>query len=66
MSLRTLWWSSTLVAGLVLAAAGLALSAGFGQPDPALGFAPLLFVLGLMLALATPVVYELAGDRRGR
>ena len=59
----------TLLAGLVLAALGVALSAPIGPPespvysDPRVEFAPLMFVLGITLMFASAVVYEIVPDK---
>ena len=55
----------TLVIGLALAVAGFLLSAPLGATngpaisDPRLPFAPAIFVLGVVLAFGSAVVYEL-------
>ncbi len=68
MNRRTVLFVLTLLAGLVLAVLGIALSAPVGAPtspavsDPRVEFAPLLFVIGITLMFGSAVVYELAGD----
>ena len=59
----------TLLAGLTLALVGFFLSAPIGAPDgpgissPRVDFAPLMFVVGVILIFGSAVVYELRGDR---
>lgn len=58
----------TLLAGLALAAVGFALSAPIGAPDgphisnPRLDFAPLIFVVGVIVILSSAVVYEVVRE----
>lgn len=62
----------TLGAGTVLALLGFFLSAPIGPTDdprysnPRLDFAPLIFVIGLVLMFGSAIVYELAPDGSGR
>jgi Ni/Fe-hydrogenase subunit HybB-like protein len=63
---RSMLTAACVLLGGALAAAGLALSAGVGSGpylDPMVPGAPLIFLGGLLLALAAPVVYELLPDR---
>lgn len=59
----------TLLVGLTLALVGFFLSAPIGAPtspsisNPRVDFAPLMFVVGVILIFASAVVYELASDR---
>lgn len=68
--MRRAWLLLTLLAGLALVAAGFFLSAPIGAPtspamsNPRLPFAPLIFILGVMLIFGSAVVYELLPDRR--
>lgn len=68
MSRRTVLFVLTLVAGIVLAVLGVALSAPIGPTDspvysnPRVDFAPLMFVLGVTLMFGSAVVYELTPD----
>lgn len=68
MSRRTVLFVLTLVAGIVLAVLGVALSAPIGPTDspvysnPRVDFAPLMFVLGITLMFGSAVVYELTPD----
>ncbi len=62
-----------LAAGLVLAvvsyfflAAPLGLPAHEGFSNPRLPFAPLIFILGVILLFLAPVVYELLPEQEGR
>jgi hypothetical protein len=65
---RTTLFILTLLTGIALAVLGFALSAPIGPTDgpsisnPRLEFAPVLFVVGVILIFASAVVYELAGD----
>ncbi len=67
MRRRTLF-AITLIIGLALAVAGFFLSAPIGPPDspkysnPELDFAPLVFLVGVILTFSSAVVYELASD----
>lgn len=61
---------AALILGLGLAAVSyLFLAAPLGQPtdesysNPRLDFAPLLFIVGVILACSSPVLYELWPDR---
>ncbi len=60
----------TLLAGLALAVAGFMLAAPLGPlnspaiSDPALPFAPALFILGVIMLFASAVVYELFPGKR--
>ncbi len=64
---RTTLFIMTLLAGVALAVLGFFLSAPIGAPSgpvissPRMDFAPLLFVLGVVLIFSSAVVYELAG-----
>jgi hypothetical protein len=66
---RTALFILTLLAGLTLALVGFFLSAPIGAPtgpsisNPRVEFAPLLFVVGVILIFASAVVYEVSGDR---
>lgn len=65
--LRPLLTIGTLAAGMGIATIGLLYSTRFGTTptsDPALPFAPVVFINGLVLCLLTFVVYELWPDRR--
>lgn len=59
----------TLLIGLGLAVVGFALSAPIGRPDspvisnPRVDFAPLIFVVGVVMIFGSAVVYELVKDR---
>lgn len=58
-----------LIGGLVLMVVGYLSSAPWGaqsvaNSDPRFDFAPTLFVLGVILALASALVYELLPERR--
>lgn len=54
----------TLLAGLALAVVGFSLAAPIGPPDsptisnPRVEFAPLIFVIGIILIFSSAVVYE--------
>lgn len=67
MRRRTLF-AVVLGLGILLAVAGFALSAPIGPPesprysDPRVDFAPLIFVVGVILTFSSAVVYELVGD----
>ncbi len=69
MNTRTLFFVLTLLAGVVLAILGVALSAPIGATtspvisNPRVEFAPLMFVAGVTLMFGSAVVYELVGDR---
>ena len=58
----------TLLTGLALAVAGFLLAAPIGATDgpaisdPRMPFAPAIFVLGVILAFGSAVVYELVPD----
>ncbi len=60
---------AVLVAGIVLAVAGFALSAPIGPTDspvysnPRMDFAPLMFVIGVILIFGSAIAYELGSDR---
>ncbi|MEE8347272.1 MAG: hypothetical protein V3S20_08000 [Dehalococcoidia bacterium] len=66
---RTLFFLIALLAGMILAILGIALSAPIGPPDspgisnPKVDFAPLMFVLGITLMFGSAVVYELVPDK---
>jgi hypothetical protein len=63
---RPLTWAPILV-GAPLAAAGLALSAGWGVErfsDPLVPGSPLLFLAGLVIMAAATLPYELIRDRQ--
>lgn len=68
MRKRTLFFMITLLAGVVLAVLGIALSAPVGPTDspvisdPRVEFAPLMFVFGITLMFGSAVVYELLPD----
>lgn len=70
--MRKLAFLLTLLVGIILALAGLFLSAPFGPTagpeysDPRLPFAPLIFIIGVATTILAPVVYELFPDRRNR
>ncbi|MEE8346117.1 MAG: hypothetical protein V3S20_02095 [Dehalococcoidia bacterium] len=57
-----------ILGGFALAIVGFALSAPIGATDgpsisnPRMDFAPLLFVLGIIMIFSSALVYELAGD----
>ena len=61
---------STLMVGIALAVAGFSLAAPLGPTvdpmysEPRVQFAPLMFVIGIITALLSPVVYELLPDKR--
>lgn len=64
---------TTLVVGITLAMVSyLLLAAPLGQPlsesysNPKVSFAPLLFLLGVLLAFLSAVVYELLPEARRR
>jgi hypothetical protein len=65
---RKTLFAITLGAGLALVVVGFFLSAPIGPPEsprysnPVLEFAPLIFVVGVVLIFSSAVVYELAGD----
>jgi hypothetical protein len=65
----TLVFVLMLLVGLVLAVVGFALSAPIGAPDspsisnPRMDFAPLLFVLGVILVFSSAAAYEIVRDR---
>lgn len=58
-----------LVIGVGMAVAGFLLSAPIGPTenptysDPRMPFAPLVFVLGVILSFCSAIVYEVARDR---
>lgn len=58
----------TLVVGLVLSFLGFFLAAPIGSPDgpsisnPRMEFAPLLFVVGIVITFSSAVVYDLVRD----
>ncbi len=62
----------TLGAGVGLAVLGFFLSTSAGAPDspasgdPRMPFAPLLFVIGLMLMFGSAVIFELTGEPEAR
>ncbi len=66
---RNMLFVLTLLAGIVLAVLGFALSAPIGAPsspdisNPRMDFAPLLFVVGVVLIFSSAVVYEVAGRK---
>lgn len=59
----------TLIVGLALAVLGFFLSAPIGSPNspdissPRMDYAPLVFVIGVILIFTSAVVYELVGDK---
>jgi hypothetical protein len=59
----------TLMAGIGLAVLGFSLAAPIGPTagpeysNPRVEFAPLMFVLGIILAFSSALVYELTGER---
>jgi hypothetical protein len=60
-----------LLGGVVLMVVGYLSSAPWGadsasDSNPAFDFAPAVFVLGVVLAIAAALVYELLPDRRER
>ncbi|OGO22803.1 MAG: hypothetical protein A2144_07800 [Chloroflexi bacterium RBG_16_50_9] len=61
----------TLLSGIALAVAGFLLAAPIGPTadpmysDPRIPFAPLIFVIGIIVTILSPVVYELFPDKRG-
>ncbi|MBI4570096.1 MAG: hypothetical protein HY719_17025, partial [Planctomycetes bacterium] len=68
--LRGLLVGGTLVAAVVAAVAGLALSAGIGAAhagsEPLVPYSPCLFIGGVMLWFASAIVYETFGAGRAR
>jgi H+/Cl- antiporter ClcA len=68
MGRRRTWFAATLITGIVLAVVGFFLSAPIGPTDgpvysnPRMDFAPLVFVIGVVLGFMSAVVYELIGD----
>lgn len=68
MGRRKNWFAVTLLAGIVLAVLGFFLSAPIGPTDgpvysnPRVDFAPLIFVLGVVVSFMSAVVYELTSD----
>jgi hypothetical protein len=72
MRRRTLYFLMTLLAGVILAVLGIALSAPVGATDspvisnPRVDFAPLMFVVGITLMFGSAVVYEIVPDRWDR
>ena len=58
----------TILGGFALAILGFALSAPIGPTDgpsisnPRMEFAPVLFLVGVILIFSSALVYELAGD----
>lgn len=58
----------TLVIGLVLTVLGYLLAAPLGAPsgpntaDPRMPFAPLVFVIGVILIFSSAIVYEVVRD----
>ncbi len=61
-TLRRVCFAATLLAGLALATIGLLRSARFdtlAYLDPTLPFSPVFFILGLVLAIGSAVVYEI-------
>ncbi len=66
--MRSTLFALTLLSGVALAVLGFALSAPIGAPDgpnisnPTLEFAPLIFVVGVILIFSSAVVYELRRD----
>ena len=72
MRRRTLYFLMTLLAGVILAVLGIALSAPVGATDspvisnPRVDFAPLMFVVGITLMFGSAVVYEILPDRWDR
>lgn len=69
---RRILFAATLVVGLALAVFGFFMSAPIGPMEspkysnPELDFAPLIFLVGVVVSISSAVVYELAGDGRGR
>lgn len=67
--MRRLWTWALIVVGVALMAISyFFLAAPWGEDtvansDPRLEFAPLLFVVGVILAFSAAVVYELLPDR---
>lgn len=61
--------SACLLGGLVLATTGFLLAAPVGVPtsalfsNPQVEFAPAIFILGIVLAFSSAVLYELLPDR---
>lgn len=59
----------TLIAGAALTVVGFLLSAPIGPTDgptisdPRLPFAPLIFVIGVVLIFGSAIAYEVGGDR---
>lgn len=64
---RTMMFWITLVLGLALIVVGLALVAPLGETssdvisEPKMEFAPMLFIIGVIVVFLAPVVYELKG-----
>ena len=60
---------AVLIAGIVLVVAGFFLSAPIGPTEgpvysnPRMDFAPLVFVIGVILIFGSAIAYELGGDR---
>jgi hypothetical protein len=64
--LRPALFVTTLATGLGLAVTGFLYSARFGTDaysDPALPYAPVIFIMGVVTCLMSAVVYELVPDR---
>ncbi len=65
---RTVLFILTLLSGIALAVIGFALSAPIGATtgpeisDPRMEFAPVLFLVGVVLVFGSAVVYEIARD----
>ncbi len=67
--MRRFWTAACLVVGVVLMVVGYTASAPWGtesvaHSDPRFVFAPAVFVLGVVIAFSSALVYELLPEKR--